>query len=158
MYSLPTKYQSASLTILPTVNYNLPFMGHKIPYLSSLLVTCHLSSRLYGAFHVIYVQAHLPNEPNKLWRTDSIFIPFSPTRLINSINISTHVRSSFIWTYVFIKFCLPLGPRGGPRGGRGRGRGRGGRGGKLNILFLDFLFTVKAAPHKCVIWISQPLA
>ena len=23
-------------------------MGHKIPFLSSLLVTCHLSSRLYG--------------------------------------------------------------------------------------------------------------
>ena len=23
-------------------------------------------------FHVIYVQAHLPNEPYKLWRTDSI--------------------------------------------------------------------------------------
>ena len=37
-----------SLTILPTENYNLPFMGHKIPYLSSLLVTCHQSSRLYG--------------------------------------------------------------------------------------------------------------
>ena len=37
-----------SLTILPTENYNLPFMGHKIPHLSSLLVTCHQSSRLYG--------------------------------------------------------------------------------------------------------------
>ena len=26
-------------------------MGHKIPYLSSLLVTCHQSSRLYGVMH-----------------------------------------------------------------------------------------------------------
>ena len=33
---------------MPTENYNLPFMGHKSPYLSSLLVTCHQSSRLYG--------------------------------------------------------------------------------------------------------------
>ena len=37
-----------SLTILPIENYNQPFIGHKISYLSSLLVTCHLSSRLYG--------------------------------------------------------------------------------------------------------------
>ena len=142
MYSLPTKYQSASLTILPTVNYNLPFMGHKIPYLSSLLVTCHLSSRLYGVFHVIYVQAHLPNEPNKLWQTDSIVIPFFPTRLINK-TLALMYDPFFIWTYVFTN--------SGPRGGRG---GRG----KSNILLLDFSFTVKAAPHKCVIWISQPLA
>ena len=28
-------------------------MGHKIPYLSSLLVTCHLSSRLYGVIYFI---------------------------------------------------------------------------------------------------------
>ena len=28
-------------------------------------------------FHVIYGQAYLPNEPNKLGRTDSIVIPFS---------------------------------------------------------------------------------
>ena len=48
MYSSTTEYQRTSLTILPTENYNLPFMAHKIPYLSSLLVTCHQSSRLYG--------------------------------------------------------------------------------------------------------------
>ena len=48
MYSSTTEYQRTSLTILPTENYNLPFMGHKIPYLSSLLVTCHQSSWLYG--------------------------------------------------------------------------------------------------------------
>ena len=48
MYSFTTEYQRASLTILPTENYNLPFMGHKNLYLSSLLVTCHQSSRLYG--------------------------------------------------------------------------------------------------------------
>ena len=48
VYSPTTEYQKASLTILPIEIYNLPFMGHKIPYLSSLLVTCHLSSRLYG--------------------------------------------------------------------------------------------------------------
>ena len=48
VYSSTTEYQRASLTILPTGNYNLPFMGHKIPYLSSLLVTCHQSSRSYG--------------------------------------------------------------------------------------------------------------
>ena len=50
VYSSTTEYQRASLTILPTGNYNLPFMGHKIPYLSSLLVTCHQSSRLYGVW------------------------------------------------------------------------------------------------------------
>ena len=27
-------------------------MGHKIPYLSSLLVTCHQSSRLYGVYPI----------------------------------------------------------------------------------------------------------
>ena len=27
-------------------------MGHKIPYLSSLLVTCHLSSRLYSVKYI----------------------------------------------------------------------------------------------------------
>ena len=48
MYSSTTEFQRASLTILPTVNYNPPSMGHKIPYLSSLLVTCHQSNRLYG--------------------------------------------------------------------------------------------------------------
>ena len=48
VYSSTTEYQRASLTILPTGNYKLPFMGHKILYLSSLLVTCHQSSRLYG--------------------------------------------------------------------------------------------------------------
>ena len=46
VYSATTEYQRTSLTILPTENYNLPFKGHKIPYLSSLLVTCHQSSRL----------------------------------------------------------------------------------------------------------------
>ena len=50
VYSSTTEYQRTSLTILPTENYNLPSMGHKIPYLSSLLVTCHQSSRLYGVF------------------------------------------------------------------------------------------------------------
>ena len=54
MYSSTTEYQRTSLTILPTENYNLPFMGHKIPYLSSLLVTCHQSSRLYGVNKVIF--------------------------------------------------------------------------------------------------------
>ena len=48
MYSSTTEYQRASLTNLPTENYNLAFMGHKISYLSSLLVTCHQSSQLYG--------------------------------------------------------------------------------------------------------------
>ena len=48
MYSSTTEYQRASLTILPTENYNPPSMGQKIPYLSSLLVACHQSSRLYG--------------------------------------------------------------------------------------------------------------
>ena len=57
VYSSTTVYQRASLTILPTGNYNLPFMGHKIPYLSSLLVTCHQSSRLYGVFKLaIYIE------------------------------------------------------------------------------------------------------
>ena len=27
-------------------------------------------------FHVIYVQAHFPNEPNKLWGTDLIVIQY----------------------------------------------------------------------------------
>ena len=53
VYSSTIEYQRASLTILPTGNYNLPFMGHKIPYLSSLLVTCHQSSRLYGVLQVL---------------------------------------------------------------------------------------------------------
>ena len=63
MYSSTIEYQRASLKNLPTENYNLPFMGHKNPYLSSLLVTCHQSSRLYGvrlvslelndSFHII---------------------------------------------------------------------------------------------------------
>ena len=48
MYSPTTEYQRASLTILPTANYNLPFMGHKLLYLPSLLVTCHQSSGLYS--------------------------------------------------------------------------------------------------------------
>ena len=51
VYSSTTEYQRASLTILPTENYNLHFMEHKIPYLSSLLVTCHQSSRLYGVIN-----------------------------------------------------------------------------------------------------------
>ena len=41
----------SSLTILPTENYNLPFIGHKIPYLSSLLVSFHQSSRLYDVMY-----------------------------------------------------------------------------------------------------------
>ena len=53
VYSPTTEYQRASVTFLPTENNNLPFMGHKIPYLSSLLVTCHLSSRLYGVQRVM---------------------------------------------------------------------------------------------------------
>ena len=48
MFSSTTEYHRASLTILPTVNYNLPFIGHKIRYLSSLLVTFHQSSRCTG--------------------------------------------------------------------------------------------------------------
>ena len=54
MYSSTTEYQRASLTILPTINYNLPFIGHKIPYLSSLLVTCNQSSRLYGVVSILH--------------------------------------------------------------------------------------------------------
>ena len=54
MYSSKTEYQKASLTILPTEIYNLPFMGHKTPYLSSLLVTCHHSSRLYGVNKAVH--------------------------------------------------------------------------------------------------------
>ena len=108
MYSLPTKYQSASLTILPTVNYNLPFMAHKIPYLSSLLVTFNLSSRLYGVFHVIFVQEHLPNEPNKLWRTDSIVIPFSPTRLINSIKHKHSCKILFLFGHTYLQSSVYL--------------------------------------------------
>ena len=53
VYSSTTEYQRASLLFLPTENYNLPFMGHEIPYPSSLLVTCHQSSRLYGV--IMYV-------------------------------------------------------------------------------------------------------
>ena len=52
MYSSTTEYQRASLTILPTENYDLPFMGHKIPYLSSLLVTCHQCSQLYSVIRL----------------------------------------------------------------------------------------------------------
>ena len=52
MYSSTTEYRRASLTILPTENNNRPFMGHKIMYLSSLLVTCHQSSRLYGVIMI----------------------------------------------------------------------------------------------------------
>ena len=48
VYSPTIEYQRASLRILPIENYDLPFMRPKIPYLSSLLVTCHQSSRLYG--------------------------------------------------------------------------------------------------------------
>ena len=48
VYLSTIEYQRASLRILPIENYNLPFMRPKIPYLSSLLVTCHQSSRLYG--------------------------------------------------------------------------------------------------------------
>ena len=51
-----TEYQRASLTISPSQNYNLPFMGHKILYLSSLLVTCHLSSRLYGVINLTHFE------------------------------------------------------------------------------------------------------
>ena len=50
MFSSTTEYHRASLTIMPTVNYILPFIGHKIRYLSSSLVTYHQSSRLYGVF------------------------------------------------------------------------------------------------------------
>ena len=58
MYSSTTKYQMASLKILPTGKYNLPFIGHKNPYLSSLLVTCHQSSRLYGVIkHILYLSS-----------------------------------------------------------------------------------------------------
>ena len=32
-------------------------MGHKIPYLSSLLVTCHQSSRLYGVVDIVHDRA-----------------------------------------------------------------------------------------------------
>ena len=55
-----------SLTILPTENYNLPFMGHKIPYLSSLLVTCHQSSRLSNYYNV----SSWRNTPIKLTHFD----------------------------------------------------------------------------------------
>ena len=55
VYSFTTEYQRASLRILPTENYNLPFMWSKIPFLSSLLVTCHQSSRLYGVHTAIYL-------------------------------------------------------------------------------------------------------
>ena len=50
VYLSTIEYQRASLRILPIENYNLPFMRPKIRYLSSLLVTCHQSSRLYGVF------------------------------------------------------------------------------------------------------------
>ena len=50
VYLSTIEYQRASLRILPIKNYNLPFMPPKIPYLSSLLVTCHQSSRLYGVY------------------------------------------------------------------------------------------------------------
>ena len=52
VYLSTIEYQRASLRILPIENYNLPFMRPKIPYLSSLLVTCHQSSRLYGVFNM----------------------------------------------------------------------------------------------------------
>ena len=47
-YSSTTEFQRPSLIFLPSENYNLHFMGYKNPYLSSLLVTCHQNSRLYG--------------------------------------------------------------------------------------------------------------
>ena len=40
VYSSTTEYRRASLTILSTKKYNLPFMGHKNPYLSSLSSAC----------------------------------------------------------------------------------------------------------------------
>ena len=64
MYLSTTEYQRASLTILPTENYDLPFMGHKISYLSSLLVTCHQSSRLYGVLSTGSTQEDM-NEKRK---------------------------------------------------------------------------------------------
>ena len=63
VYSSTTEYQRAFLTILPTENYNLPFMGHKIPYLSSLLVTCHQSSRLYGVFKLAQEKHRVASTP-----------------------------------------------------------------------------------------------
>ena len=38
-------------------------MGHKIPYLSSLLVTCHQSSRLNGVVTTIHLICHHSAQP-----------------------------------------------------------------------------------------------
>ena len=61
VYLSTIEYQRASLRILPIENYNLPFMRPKIPYLSSLLVTCHKSSRLYGV-----ILSHFQNDYSHL--------------------------------------------------------------------------------------------
>ena len=51
-------------------------MGHKIPYLSSLLVTCHLSSRLYGVlwvkagFYVTKITCGFVHNTNKLLKNE----------------------------------------------------------------------------------------
>ena len=80
VYSSTTEYQRASLTILPTGNYNLPFMGHKIPYLSSLIVTCHQSSRLYGVLQIlegVSTQNSLPFwKPTKIVPLEIEHLPF----------------------------------------------------------------------------------
>ena len=49
-------------------------------------------------FHVIYVQAHLPNEPNKLWRTDSIVIPKVVFLLLIILLFMFRVCHAVVWS------------------------------------------------------------
>ena len=49
-------------------------------------------------FHVIYVEAHLPNEPNKIWRTDSIVIPYcEPRRQETGRDSTDGEHTTFCW-------------------------------------------------------------
>ena len=76
VYLSTIEYQRASLRILPIKHYNLPFMRPKIPYLSSLLVTCHQSSRLYGVI-LKAIKSHLKGQMiNRILHSWSFHIKF----------------------------------------------------------------------------------
>ena len=104
VYSSITEYPRASLTILPTGNYNLPFMGHKIPYLSSLLVTCHQSSRLYGVPHQLKQKTKKTlSMLDPLWQNS--LDPRMHLDIIPYTVLLVHFVHNFSKFYIFWKHC-----------------------------------------------------
>ena len=87
------EYQRAFLRILPIENYNLPFMRPKIPYLSSLLVTCHQSSRLYG---VMSFDAQ---------HNENALIPYTDSKVQIRLRINTAQSGQYI-RFMITKYLI----------------------------------------------------